>query len=90
MEPAAVLADAPILEHPVATISRTIQAAITEAVQREIIEAVLDLMPILREVSPALIVARGPAPRSGRFQQAKLAMRLPAKPGRELSTPRFF
>jgi translation initiation factor 2B subunit (eIF-2B alpha/beta/delta family) len=53
MESAAVLAGAPILEHPAATISRTIQTAITETVA--------DLMPILRNANPVLIVARGTA-----------------------------
>jgi hypothetical protein len=53
MESAAVLAGAPILEHPAATISRTIQTAITETVA--------DLIPILRKASPVLIVARGTA-----------------------------
>jgi hypothetical protein len=58
MESAAVLAGAPILEHPAATISRTIQTAIAEAVQTEFTEAVANLIPILRKANPVLIVAR--------------------------------
>jgi hypothetical protein len=61
MEPAAVLAGVPILEHPATTISRTIQTAIAEAFQTVIIEAVADLIPILRKANPVLIVARDTA-----------------------------
>jgi len=61
MEPAAVLAGVPILEHPATTISRTIQTAIAEAVQTVITEAVADLIPILRKTNLVLIVARGTA-----------------------------